>query len=287
LQVFRVQVKHPDNVFFQYTFDGMDRVSSVSESGSSTLLNVEYGTNGKRKRLLRPVAATTTYGFDNADRLGSLSHDFAGTADDYSNVFTYNPAGQIVQLQISNSLYHFGGNSNKVGAYTPNGLNQYTLINGAPVTYDANGNLAFEGSSANTHDMENRLVGTTSPASALTYDPLGRLSEYTNIPASTTQFLFDGDALIAEYTVGGNSATLTRRYVHPLLAPRCSVICTPITKEASSRRATARGPCRRSFRTTLTEYPEARILIDFSTPAKPIFARSVSFTTRRECIRRG
>jgi YD repeat-containing protein len=210
----RTRVIHPDGVFFEYGFDGLNRATSVSESGTSTLLNIEYRADGKRGRVLRPSAATTNYAFNNANRLASINHDFAGTADDFTNTFSYNPAGQITQLTLQNSLYHFGGNSNKTGAYVPNGLNQYTQINGVPVTHDANGNLAFEGSSAYTHDMENRLVGTTSPSSALAYDPLGRLSEYILIPANGVQFLYDGDALVAEYTVSGNTATLTRRYVH-------------------------------------------------------------------------
>ena len=210
----RTRVTHPDGVFFQYSFDDLNRVTGVSESGASTVLTVEYGANGKRYRLLRPGAATTIYGFNNANRLSSLSHDFTGTADDFSNTFNFNPASQITQFTINNSLYHFGGNSNKTGAYVPNGLNQYVQLNGAPVTHDANGNLAFEGSSSYTHDMENRLVGTGSPATGLTYDPLGRLGDYTLIPANSIQFLFDGDALVAEYTVSGNTATLTRRYVH-------------------------------------------------------------------------
>jgi hypothetical protein len=42
------------------------------------------------------------------------------------------------------------------------------------------------------------------------YDPLGRLAWTTGSP-NYTQFLHDGDALVAEYDYGG---TLTRRYVH-------------------------------------------------------------------------
>lgn len=34
------------------------------------------------------------------------------------------------------------------------------------------------------------------------------------MPGPTTHFLYDGDALIAEYTISGSSATLARRYVH-------------------------------------------------------------------------
>jgi RHS repeat-associated protein len=44
---------------------------------------------------------------------------------------------------------------------------------------------------------------------ALTYDPLGRLFQLSS-GGNTTTFLYDGDALVAEY----QQATLTHRYVH-------------------------------------------------------------------------
>ena len=47
---------------------------------------------------------------------------------------------------------------------------------------------------------------------ALRYDPLGRLYEVVNgTTSATTRFLYDGDALVAEYDVTG---TLLRRYAH-------------------------------------------------------------------------
>ena len=43
---------------------------------------------------------------------------------------------------------------------------------------------------------------------------MGRLVEIAVIPGSITHLLFDGDALVAEYTVSGGNETRTRRYVH-------------------------------------------------------------------------
>jgi RHS repeat-associated protein len=48
------------------------------------------------------------------------------------------------------------------------------------------------------------------PEATLAYDPLGRLSEIT-AGSTTTRFLYDGEALVAEYD-GSNA--MTRRYVH-------------------------------------------------------------------------
>jgi len=60
------------------------------------------------------------------------------------------------------------------------------------------------------YDMENRLVSTSGAASsALIYDVLGRLTQIT-ANGTTTQFHYDGDALVGEY-VGG---IIQRRYIH-------------------------------------------------------------------------
>jgi RHS repeat-associated protein len=57
--------------------------------------------------------------------------------------------------------------------------------------------------------VENRLVGRSGNVT-LSYDPLGRLYEVTG-NGNTTRFLYDGDALVAEYDASG---AMTRRYAH-------------------------------------------------------------------------
>jgi RHS repeat-associated protein len=218
----RTQVKHPDNTAFNYTFDGLNRVNCVSEGGNCSsgdtnkLVTIEYRTDGRRHRLLRPGGATSNYSFDNANRLSQLNQDLAGSADDLTNSFTFNPSGQIFQLTFTNSAYSPTGNFNRTGFYNVNGLNQYTTVAGSAILHDANGNLSQDAGwgSTFTYDMENRLTSMTTPAGSLKYDPLGRLTEYAAPPALAVQFLYDGDALIAEYSISGNAATQTRRYVH-------------------------------------------------------------------------
>src|SRR5688500_18527120 len=96
--------------------------------------------------------------------------------------------------------------------YATNGLNQYTTAGPASFLYDPNGNLISDGTRTYAYDSENRLVGATSGGvtASLVYDPLGRLFQISS-GASTTQFLHDGDELVAEYD---GSGTLLRRYVH-------------------------------------------------------------------------
>lgn len=62
-----------------------------------------------------------------------------------------------------------------------------------------------------SYDIENRLKSASGAKSAtLKYDPLGRLYEASS-GNTTTRFLYDGDALVAEYDTGGS---MLKRYVH-------------------------------------------------------------------------
>jgi RHS repeat-associated protein len=115
-------------------------------------------------------------------------------------------------------------------AYTTNGLNQYTAAGGTGFGYDANGNLVSDGTNMFVYDIENRLVGRTNGGVVLTYDPLGRL--YRVSTASTdTRFLYDGDALVAEYDAAG---AMTQRYLHadgadvPILSYAGATLASPV-----------------------------------------------------------
>lgn len=209
----RTRITHPDTaVYFTYGFDELNRVNRVNEGSSSTLLTVEYQPNGRRHKLVRPGGASTIYESDNALRLKKFTQDLASTGNDLTNSFLYNPASQATELTISNGLYRYQGNQNRTGTYARNGLNQYTSINGQALSYDANANLTSDGGRSYVYDDENRLISTTgSPSASLKYDPLGRLFEVT-IGTSRTQYLYDGDALAAEYN--GATNALLRRYVH-------------------------------------------------------------------------
>ncbi|MBC7817688.1 MAG: hypothetical protein IAG10_12415, partial [Planctomycetaceae bacterium] len=203
--------------FFEYAFDGLNRVTGVSSSTTAaptsaiaSLLTVTYASDGKRQSVVRPAGMATTYLRDNTGRLESFRQTFPAATDSLENTFQYNPAGQIRQLVQGNDQYNFREVANRTGVYVPNGLNQYRSINDRPVSHDAKGNLIADDGRTYRYDMENHLLDTGgSKASTLTYDTLGRLSQL-NVDETTTQFQYDGDALVGEYVNG----SLTRRYVH-------------------------------------------------------------------------
>ncbi|GAA4779458.1 hypothetical protein GCM10023219_29160 [Stakelama sediminis] len=206
----RTRVTHPDSTYFVYGYDGLDRLTSIKQNGSMTIATIAYDNASRRSGDTRG-AVGSTYGYDAISRLSSLADNLAGTANDVTTGFTYNPASQIASTTRSNDAYAYTGYVNANPNYTTNGLNQYTNIGSAAFGYDLNGNLTSDGSSSYTYDVENRLLTATGAARVtLTYDPTGRLFQASG-PSGTTQFLYDGNELVAEYATNG---TLLSRYVH-------------------------------------------------------------------------
>jgi len=201
---------YPDGNYVTYSYDGLDRPSVIKRSGSATIASYGYDAMGRRTSFNGGV--NTSYGYDGIGRLSSLANNPAGNASlNNSWGFQHNPASQITQLTRSNDAFTFAGLYNVNRSYTANGLNQYTLAGSASFGYDGNGNLTGDGATAFTYDVENRLVGASGAKNAtLRYDPLGRLYEVVS-NSGTTRFIWDGDALVAEY---GGSGNLLRRYVH-------------------------------------------------------------------------
>jgi RHS repeat-associated protein len=204
----RDSLTFPDNVQFTFEFDGLDRMNGIVDNNSTTIAALSYDAAGRRKTLTGGV--TSTYGFDPIGRLASLNHNLAGTAQDVTYTYSaYNPASQLLGQTLSNEGYQWSGGTAANSDYTVNGLNQYTSIGGSSMSYDDNGNLTSDGTTgvSYSYDIENRL--TSGGGVSLTYDPNGRLFKVTG--TSTTQYLYDGDDLVAEYS---SSGTMLRRYLH-------------------------------------------------------------------------
>jgi len=189
-------------------------VSKVCENGSAgcaTGLLVTYTLDplSRRDAISRSNGTAGDFGYDLASRLTLLTQDVSGTTNDLSRTFTYNGAGQL-KTRVNATAAHWLAPTPASTAYAANGRNQYTTVAGASFGYDLNGNLTATGSRSYGYDAENRLTSVSGGASlALTYDPLGRLRQ-TTAGATTTEFLYEGDRLLAEY----NGATLLRRYAH-------------------------------------------------------------------------
>ncbi len=207
----RTRITWPDTQYVTYTYDALNRVDLVRESGTTTLADYNYDTLGRRATLTRGNGAVSTYSYDLASRLTGLGLNLSGTANDQTYGFSYTTASQVSQRTTTNDLYTWAASAASK-SYTRNGLNQYTAISGTGFTYDLRGNLTSDGSRTFTYDYENRLISLSGPASmTVAYDPGGRLRQAAVSGGNTVNFLYGGNALLAEYDGAG---TLVRRYVH-------------------------------------------------------------------------
>jgi RHS repeat-associated protein len=210
----REKIIHPDNQSFTYQYDGNNRLSKILNHYNETVVTPNYSRKGTIDSIERNngTGAETSFEYDEILRLDGYTHDLANTADDVTTLFTYNPVSQITSIQKTSYAYEYQGNQNLIGNYTVNSLNQYNTVNNKPLDYDDNGNLTNYGYNTYTFDDENRLLTASfyQDAASFIYDPMGRLSSMT-MNGTTTGFLYDGDALIAEYT---SSGSLKKRYLH-------------------------------------------------------------------------
>ena len=208
----RLRITHPDGVYFDQNYDARDQLYQTFSSAPSrynpTLQSqldlMLYDGLGRR---VSRMQGGQTYSYDGVSRLQGFSTTNWATG---TWTFGYNPASQIVSGQRTNDSYVWTGGVTVTRPYSVNGLNQYTSAGGAAFSYDANGNLISDGTTSYGYDAENRLISSSAGAS-LMYDPLGRLWQTSGGSAGTTQFLHDGDAIVAEYN-GAN--TVLRRYVY-------------------------------------------------------------------------
>ena len=196
--------------YFTYNYDAAGALTAIRQNGNTIIAAFRYDA-AARFAGHNFSGATTSYEYDPIARLESLDYDLGGTGADQSLGFAYNPASQITARTSANDAYINNRDTNVTRNYTVNGLNQYTASGPESLAYDANGNLSSDGATNFVYDAENRLVSASGAmTAALAYDPLGRLFQTSGGAAGTTQFLYDGDALVAEYDGGGASL---RRYV--------------------------------------------------------------------------
>jgi RHS repeat-associated protein len=216
----RLYLTHPDGYVFRTLYDLRDRAFMDREGDSGRFL-AGFSFDPLGRILARSnklgVAGYTSYGYGPEGALSYLNHDLSGAGGDYSVSLTRNRAGEIASLTRANDAYAWTRHHAMSLGYTANGLNQYSQITSAGYaatnpTYDANGNLVSDGGTNYIYDIENRLVSASGEHNgSLVYDPLGRLFQVSSASTGTTQFLYDGDALVAEYNGTG---AVTERYVH-------------------------------------------------------------------------
>ena len=237
----RTRLVYPDNTSVRYLYDTLSRLTGIIDDANNAVVNYEYDALSRRTKAMYPNGAVAAYTYDLADRLETLdnqaadwTHRYGYTYDEAGHrrtmqlndaepyVYTYDDAYQLTTAQYPDgSQRHFdydpAGNRTTVtngqtDTYTANELNQYTSINETPLSYDENGNLAGAGSSMYTYTSENLLKMLSVPGALALYeyDGVGRRIR-ANTNGLVTDYVYDGDRIIAEYGVAGQ---LLRKYVY-------------------------------------------------------------------------
>lgn len=212
----RTRTTWPETAFFVTTsYDALNRPKDIKETNTVNLATYAYDDLSRRTTVTLGNGTTTTSTYNAQNQLSGLAHGLAGTAQDISYTYARNRIGDLNTETWSNDLYQWAGTAAATTSYAKNGLNQYTTVGGVAQTYDANGNYKTDGTGwTYTYDLNNRLksavkTGTGAVTANLNYDAEGRLRQ-TAIGTATTDLLYDGTDLVAEY----NGTTLARRYVH-------------------------------------------------------------------------
>ena len=239
----------PQGLSIVYLYDNLGRIEQIATDANDVLAQYAYDELSRRTHMTLGNGASAAYEYDLANRLTKLTHHVSGTDvltfdyPDYdrvgnrlsartnadpAQVYTYDNRYQLTLVDYNDGTstayqYDRAGNRTQVDQgsvthYFSNGLNQYTVMGGTSLEYDANGNLT--GSGGNTsyeYDCENRLTGVLdqngNAVASYTYDYLGRRIGKTlhGSPDIITQYVYDGDQVIAEYD---GSDMLLRQFVY-------------------------------------------------------------------------
>ena len=207
---------YPDGLTIDYNYDGLNRVKFIMNS-TANLINFYYDKFGDMYSISRGSMyynlLSTRIINDSVGRLQNLNHDLIfSSSHDVVYGFEYSPASQIIHKIESNTVYQHP-HSLQRDTYKVNGLNQYINVSGKNISYSDNGNLTNFNGIEYVYDIENRLTEIKGAKKAkFTYNPLGRLSNFT-VNGIKKHFVYDGDALIAEYSSQNN---MLKRYVHSI-----------------------------------------------------------------------
>jgi RHS repeat-associated protein len=204
----RTRLTYPDSVYVTYGYNTASDLTGIFENGAASLATYAYDDLGRRTSLTRGNGVVTSHTFDALSRLSTLEQNAGGSSHDTTFTFGYNPGSQITSRTRTNSAFDWVAPPSFSDGYTPNGLNQYTNVDGVTPAYDSRGNLTNDGVKTYGYDFDNRMI-SASGGVTLEYDPASRLHQVAG--AATTRFLYDGADLIAEYNTSG---TVLRRYVH-------------------------------------------------------------------------
>ena len=165
-----------------------------------------FDENGNLLSMTDENGTSTDYFYDDASRVTQILHNGpAGIIEDL--LYTYDAAGNRINFSRTGPQADLPA---EVQA-AHNAANQLTQFNTDTLTYDENGNLTSDGTTTYTWDARNRLITMNDPSVSgnFVYDALGRRVSKT-INGTTTEYIYDGNDIVAEIQGGAVGATYLR-----------------------------------------------------------------------------
>ncbi len=175
-----------------YAYDNADRLTGMSQGGLSA--SFAYDDAGRQTQVTMPNGVAQAFAYDPDSRISHLTWSSAGgPIGDLG--YVYDDDGRITQKTGSLALANL---PQPVSGIAVNAANQMVSFGGAPLSYDANGNLLSDGTNSYVWDTRNRLASIGGPVSAsFVYDAFARRVS-KNIDGETTQFQFDASNPVQE-----------------------------------------------------------------------------------------
>ncbi|MGI5870375.1 MAG: RHS repeat-associated core domain-containing protein, partial [Kiritimatiellia bacterium] len=209
------------SVAYRDTSDGHDAGYSVALTNGVVLAR-DLTRDPYRRSLVTAITNTV-----NGTATAPLVYDYdtlARVTSRNADTFDYNARSEVTAASVQSNAFTYAYDSignhtvatvnSDTTTYTANSLNQYATIDTITPSYDADGNMTWDGRFRYAYDAENRLIAAYSNNVCVVsnaYDHMSRrVVKWT--PSHTTTFVYDGWNLVQE-TVQTAQSTVTNRFV--------------------------------------------------------------------------
>lgn len=181
---------YPDGHQVEYTYDGLNRMTSVSDWNKKTI-NYTYRKDSKLCRVDYPNGMHTDYDYDKAGRLVGKKTILSNGTVVAGYEFELDNVGNIIEQKAIEPFDIIATESEDID-YEYNDGNRIIKAGSIDFTFDANGNTTQRGSEAYIWDKKDRLVSAN--GIEIEYDPMGLIRRFgdTNY---TISLLGNGDVL--------------------------------------------------------------------------------------------
>ena len=197
----RISMTAAAQAIANYTYDNADRLTNITQGNETVQL--AYDADNRRTTLTLPNGITVNYGYDVASELTGLTYTQGNGTQLGNLVYGYDSDGRRIGKTGSFATDTLPAPSTQPASFDLN--DRQTSFNGVALSYDANGNLANDGTNTYTWNARNQLAQVSQNGNvqlSYSYDAMGRRIA-KNVQGTATQFLYDGTNLLQEMQGSG------------------------------------------------------------------------------------